>query len=1198
MEKSFDEVWAEIVEDNGANPSVSLIRPPRGNAYALEPITESEEQGEDCFGEKAAVKIRTKPIQPSKKEIEEHEPLHYPYRSWCRYCVAAQGRRDKHESVSDSAGEEVACIACDYGFFTSKEDEGLAEAELEKKYTPFLATVDDANKVVYGDVVHRKGVDEWSVKLLVEHIVDLGHPKITMRSDGESPIKALLAQVAAELKRKGITVVPDQTPKGDSQAAGLQESAVKTIKDKTRCHWLQFCEMHGLKSETGNHRHQLLPWAIRYAGQLHTRTVKGADGRTAWQRHKGGWRDYPRKVLRWGEKVQYVQGGAKMKPQLEGKFAPEGIFLGFIERTEEYIIGTPEGCVKTKDVHRLRPDEVADPVLVMQVKGKPWRMTPSMPRDAAPEDLPVNIVVEPEIPVAELPVRPEVQSGPRRPYRFSIRRNVELARYGYTDDCQGCIHSQAGLPAREHTEECRARIEREMSQDPELSIKVEERRLRREMHEEAGTEGGPPRGDQGQSASSQEPLAKPKETRFREDHSWRQEYKEPAEKRAKVADPSGEKRQAETQPEELNNEENKMDEDKTEMLLEFFELEDCPEVQIPMAKLKRAMQTKTVEKAPEVDAKLSLTFGDALSFEAPKYPKMCNRFGLTPGVVLDIRRNWNFGEQADRDTVLEQVKWEKPMLILGADRGSPKHAKIEHVKFLNELYQERMRKGGMFVHEQAHRSKLRDSQWIQELIYEADVHTVQQGASTYASNSKTIAQSIDDHVVVTKSDIDHAVVKGLREELMQVGMLNEFEAGGPTVEEKDPVDEWKEEFYDEISGALLKPEDVKAAREEEVSIAHKLKVYREATEEEMKADGCKPIPIRWIDVNKGDAGNVLVRSRMVVQETRRRSNLGTGPESMAATFAATPPLEAIRVLISLLMSGRTEKAKRWLSKMRRAGTIPGDDGEQVLGFYDVSRAHWHAKARRNIYVIPPKEDKKIKTKLAKLLKSMYGTRDAAQCWDAFCEEVMTALEFNVGVYSVCVYCHKEKEAVCVRHGDDFILLATREVQKWFHEELNKHMQDMVKHLGSLGPREELGDVQEIRCLNRIIRWVNWPPRGKDAHVEWEPDTRHVEILINALFGDKKPKKLSTPGEKMPPSADTTPLNDKDRQLYRSNAMRMAYLALDRIELPFSSKELARSMQQPTQWDMRQLRRAVQFLSGARRLVQKFEAQAMPTKVTG
>ena len=104
--------------------------------------------------------------------------------------------------------------------------------------------------------------------------------------------------------------------------------------------------------------------------------------------------------------------------------ASEGIFLGFIERTEEYIIGTPEGCVKTKDVHRLRPDEASDPVLVTSVRGRPWQMTPSMPREAAPEDLPVRIVVEPEILISELPVRAEVSATSRRPYRVSIRKKI------------------------------------------------------------------------------------------------------------------------------------------------------------------------------------------------------------------------------------------------------------------------------------------------------------------------------------------------------------------------------------------------------------------------------------------------------------------------------------------------------------------------------------------------------------------------------------------------------------------------------------------------------------------------------------------------------------------------------------------------------------------------------------------------------
>ena len=180
------------------------------------------------------------------------------------------------------------------------------------------------------------------------------------------------------------------------------------------------------------------------------------------------------------------------------------------------------------------------------------------------------------------------------------------------------------------------------------------------------------------------------------------------------------------------------------------------------------------------------------------------------------------------------------------------------------------------------------------------------------------------------------------------------------------------------------------------------------------------------------------------------------------------------------------------------------------------------------------------------------------------------------------------------------------MQKWFHGEVNKHMQGMVKHLGNLGPSSDQGDVQEIRCLNRIIRWVQHQSRvgtlshgdWKAAHVEWEADPRHVEILSHALFGDKTPKKISTPGEKMPLNADQTLLKDHERQLYRSNTMRLAYLALDRAELQFASKELARGMQQPTRWDMMQLQRAVRFLVGTPRIVQKFEAQEMPKRVTG
>ncbi len=41
--------------------------------------------------DEARVKPLTNPGNPSRREIEEHEVVHLPYRSWCDVCVAAKG---------------------------------------------------------------------------------------------------------------------------------------------------------------------------------------------------------------------------------------------------------------------------------------------------------------------------------------------------------------------------------------------------------------------------------------------------------------------------------------------------------------------------------------------------------------------------------------------------------------------------------------------------------------------------------------------------------------------------------------------------------------------------------------------------------------------------------------------------------------------------------------------------------------------------------------------------------------------------------------------------------------------------------------------------------------------------------------------------------------------------------------------------
>ena len=54
------------------------------------------------------------------------------------------------------------------------------------------------------------------------------------------------------------------------------------------------------------------------------------------------------------------------------------------------------------------------------------------------------------------------------------------------------------------------------------------------------------------------------------------------------------------------------------------------------------------------------------------------------------------------------------------------------------------------------------------------------------------------------------------------------------MEEAPPEQAWQEEYYDEVTGEILDPDKVQAARKEEVGYMHKLKVYVVATLEQAR----------------------------------------------------------------------------------------------------------------------------------------------------------------------------------------------------------------------------------------------------------------------------------------------------------------------------------------------------------------------------
>ncbi len=173
---------------------------------------------------------------------------------------------------------------------------------------------------------------------------------------------------------------------------------------------------------------------------------------------------------------------------------------------------------------------------------------------------------------------------------------------------------------------------------------------------------------------------------------------------------------------------------------------------------------------------------------------------------------------------------------------------------------------------------------------------------------------------------------------------------------------------------------------------------------------------------------------------------------------------------------------------------------QKLLFVDVRRAYLQAPVTRRTFIELP-DEAGDSTDTGELNKSMYGTRDAAQNWENTYAHTLTGMGFKRGQATPCAFFHPHRGVKVVVHGDDITALAGDSQLDWFQSEISKAFD--VKNRGRLGDGQT--DVQDIRILNRVVRWTN-------NGLEYEADQRHAEIIIEAM-GLEGAKGPPTPGIK-------------------------------------------------------------------------------------
>lgn len=171
-------------------------------------------------------------------------------------------------------------------------------------------------------------------------------------------------------------------------------------------------------------------------------------------------------------------------------------------------------------------------------------------------------------------------------------------------------------------------------------------------------------------------------------------------------------------------------------------------------------------------------------------------------------------------------------------------------------------------------------------------------------------------------------------------------SGGDFPHEQEATRQWYEnegiQFWDGVSGERLPAGLVQTTRQEEIQFMESWGVWEETSDEQCRAKtGKPPLDGRWVDANKGDPQHPTIRCRYVAKDLALTK---TGE-----FFVAMPPLEALRMLITFVASGR----------------VGGKGGGRGILIIDARKAHLHAFADRDVFVrLPPEIRQKGSMRMA------------------------------------------------------------------------------------------------------------------------------------------------------------------------------------------------------------------------------------------
>lgn len=275
--------------------------------------------------------------------------------------------------------------------------------------------------------------------------------------------------VKARSSQGGRRTVVEHSKLGDSDSNGKVERAVGETAAMIRT--LRAALEENLEEEV-DLDNPVVPWMVRYAGELITRYRARQDGRSAVRKLKGY--DSCQPIVEFAESVWFK---ALKTAHTDSKFADrwsDGIWLGSVLGTAGSIIAAKDGYVyRAGGVKRTPPEERWCAAWLKDIKGSPANPSQkskdgSMTPYVRPNVLDQDVLRQPCAPSRE----PEAVAR-----SFSITK-AGVSKCEATIGCPGCRGLFRGYRDA-HTDTCRQRKAEKFDSDPQKKAMIERAEARR-----------------------------------------------------------------------------------------------------------------------------------------------------------------------------------------------------------------------------------------------------------------------------------------------------------------------------------------------------------------------------------------------------------------------------------------------------------------------------------------------------------------------------------------------------------------------------------------------------------------------------------------------------------------------------------------------------------------------------------------------